>query len=229
MGWLGFSGVLLNQSASWGLDAVRLGAPWLMSFYGLHAEPPLTGFSADSHWLAVTPDATILDGKPLSMMIPGPRGFVSGGTVEHPTLFVASADSLVLLTPTGGRIDELRSPILPVSTIRRVGIVNGPGGKIAVQDLDAFQSEDEGETWKPVAPSEVRWSGSQALSEVERTQLLPYSRPTVALEQILIDAHSGRLFGRYGPYVINAVGLAALWLAISGAWMMWRTSRRRRT
>jgi hypothetical protein len=228
MGWLGFSGVLLNQSASWGLDAVRLGAPWLMSLYGLHAEPPLTGFSTQGHWLAVTADATLLDGKPLSMLIPAPRGFVTGGGSASPTLFVASADSLVLLKPDGSRIDELRSPTLPVSTIRRVGAVDGPGGRIAVQDLDAFQSADEGETWTPVDPAVVHWSGSRALSENERTQLLPFSKPTVALEQVLIDAHSGRLVGRYGPYVINAVGITALWLAISGAWMMWRTSRRRR-
>jgi len=44
----------------------------------------------------------------------------------------------------------------------------------------------------------------------------------------LIDLHSGRLFGRLGPYVIDLVGLLALWLSISGVWMMWRTNQARK-
>jgi uncharacterized iron-regulated membrane protein len=226
MGWLGFSGILLNQSASLGFDTVRIDWRWLTAMYGLHAEPPSSGFSASGHWLASVGDKTVLDGKPLSTAIEVPRGFASGGTLA-PTLFVAASDSLVLLSPTGNRLDELRSPTLPISAIRRIGIVKN-SGKIAIQDLDAFQSADDGETWTPVTPTDVEWSNVGKLSDDQRSKLLPFARPTVILEQVLIDAHSGRLFGHVGPYVINTVGLAALWLSCSGVWMMWRTSRRRR-
>ena len=50
-------------------------------------------------------------------------------------LFVATSSSVIMLTPDGGRYDELRSPILPVSNVRRIG--KTADGAIAVQDLDA--------------------------------------------------------------------------------------------
>ena len=230
MGWLGVSGVLLNESNGLGLDAARVHWSWLTSLYGLRPEPPQNGFAAGNHWLAVTADTTVLDGKALSAPIPAPLGFAAAGGASQPMLFVATSDSLVLLTPGGERIDELRPPTLPVAAIRRFGTVgSATGGRIAVQDLDAFQSADGGESWTPVAPAEVRWSQPAPLPEQERQKLIPYARPSVIVEQVLIDAHSGRLFGRFGSLVIDAVGFAALLLATSGVWMWWRASRRRQS
>jgi uncharacterized iron-regulated membrane protein len=74
----------------------------------------------------------------------------------------------------------------------------------------------------------VHWTEPVVLTDVQRQQFEKYARPSVAVEQLLIDMHSGRLFGRFGPYVIDLVGLAALWLSISGVWMMWRTNQARK-
>ncbi|AXQ31608.1 PepSY domain-containing protein [Solimonas sp. K1W22B-7] len=226
--WLGFSGFLINQSASWGYDTRRVDWGWVMSLYGLHPEPPQSGFQAGSHWLAATTDYTLVDAQPLGTPIREPRGFVLAGSAEKPLLFVAAAESLLLLTPQGERIDELTPPILPVSNIRRIGMVKGHPGSIAVQDLDAFQSMDEGNTWTPVASTAVEWSEQKALPDAERSRLLPFSRPSVSIEHILVDAHSGRLFGNWGAWVINCVGIAAMLLSISGIWMVYRTSSARR-
>lgn len=226
MGWLGTSGFLINQSASWGYDTVRIDWPWVMALYGLHPEPPQTGLSAGGHWLAVTSDYTLLDARPLPEPIQQPLGFVAGGNADKPLLFVATDSSLVLLTEDGQRYDELRSPILPVSTIRRIGVT--ADGAVAVQDLDAYRSDDSGDSWKTVDPAAVKWSTTEIIPEDVRTQLLPYSRPSVSLEHVLVDAHSGRLFGNIGAWVINLVGFSALWLAISGTWMWWRIRSNRR-
>jgi len=229
MGWLGISGILLNESPDLGLDTARVSWSWLNALYGLRAEPPRSGFSASGHWLATTNDATLIDGKPLATPVVSPLGLASGSSAGKSLLFAATPDSLVLLTPAGERVDELRAPTLPIMAIRRIGSVGAHQGTIAIQDLDAYQSADGGETWTPVAPTEVRWSQAEPLPETERAKLAPYARPSVILEQVLIDAHSGRLFGRYGTYVIDAVGFVALWLATSGAWIWWRGSRRRQT
>lgn len=226
--WLGFSGFLINQSASWGYDTKRVDWDWVMQLYSLHPEPPQAGFRAGNYWLASTSDYTLIDARPLETPIRELRGFVQGGSADKPLLFVAATESLLLLTPKGERIDELTPPILPVSTIRRIGSVKGHAGSIAVQDLDAFQSLDEGNTWTAVASTAVEWSEAQPLPDSERSRLMPYSRPSVSLEHVLVDAHSGRLFGSFGAWVINFVGIAAMLLAISGIWMMYRTSSARR-
>lgn len=227
MGWLGTSGVLINQSPSWGYDTDRIYWGWVMWLYSLEPEPPQTGFSAGGHWLALTPEGTVLDAKPVVPPVKLPIGLVAGGSADQPLLFIANAEHVAVVTLDGARYDELRSPILPVSTVRRIGTVASVPGSIAVQDLDAYQSLDGGSTWTTVDPASVKWSDAIELPAAERERLLPFSRPFVTLEHILVDAHSGAIFGRAGVYVINTVGVAAVWLAISGVWMWWRTSRRR--
>jgi hypothetical protein len=230
MGWLGFSGILLNQSVSWGLDAIRIEWKWLIGgVYGLRAEPSQFGFMTAGHWLANTSEHNVLDGKPLPAMLEAPIGLVAGGDAANPLLFIASPGSLLLLTPQGARVDELQASLtLPVRTIRRIGKLAGSGGKVAIEDDKVFASVD-GLEWTPVASSiQVNWAKSEPLSADQRNALEPFIHPTMPLEQILIDAHSGRIFGRYGAYVVNAVGLAALLLSISGIWMLWRTSRAQR-
>ncbi|MEQ1439098.1 PepSY-associated TM helix domain-containing protein [Fontimonas sp. SYSU GA230001] len=226
MGWLGFSGILINQSADWGYDTVRIDWAPVMWLYGLHPEAPRSGFAADGHWLAVTADHTLLDAQPLAERIDAPLGLVAGGSAARPLLFVATASSVVLLTTDGARYDELRAPILPVANVRRIG--RTADGAVAVQDLDAFQSRDGGDSWTPVDPQQVRWSAVETLAEAQREQLLPYARPSVSLEHVLVDAHSGRLFGGLGAWIVNFVGLAAIGLSISGIWMWWRIRSNRR-
>jgi hypothetical protein len=227
MGWLGLSGVLINQSPSWGYDTDRIYWSPVMWLYSLKPEPPRSGWNADGHWLALTPEGTVLDARPVVPPVKLPLGLVAAGTAEQPLLFVANAEAIAVVTLDGARYDELRAPILPVSAIRRVGKVAGVAGSLAVQDLDAYQSLDGGNSWTPVDPAKVEWSAEVELPDAERERLLPFSRPYVTLEHILVDAHSGAIFGRGGVYVINTVGIAAIWLAISGVWMWWRTQRKR--
>lgn len=226
MGWLGASGFLINQSADWGYDVVRIDWPWVTALYSLSAEPPRSGFGTGDHWLAITSDHTVLDGQPLKEPIPDVLGLVDNGKPDDPFLFVGVPGGLIMLTADGERYDVLRSPILPVTTVRRVGIT--AEGAIAVQDLDAFQSHDEGLQWTPVDPIRVRWSQPQALPKAVREDLRPWSRPSVSLEHLLVDAHSGQLFGNTGAWIINLVGLSSMWLAFSGVWMWWRIRRNRR-
>lgn len=232
LGWLGVTGIFLNEASDLDLNARRVGWPWLMALYGLHAEPPASGLGSGGHWLATAGEASVLDGKPLAQPLESPLGLVAAPEPGMPgklMLYAAQADSVVLLRADGSRVDELRMPPLPIAAIRRIGLVKAHAGSIAIQGSDtAYQSEDEGESWKPVPATEVDWSVPRSLPQEVRAALLPYSRPSVSVQQLLVDVHSGRLFGRFGTYVIDVVGLAALLLATSGVWMMWRTSSARR-
>lgn len=227
--WLAATGVLLTRSVELGFDATRVDWPWLMKLYGLHAEPPDVGYFSDGHWLASTAEFTVLDGSGLSQAIPQPVGFVSGGKPgAAPMLFVAGSDSLILLSATGERIDELRAPLIPTSAIRRIGRVKGTEHAIAIQDFDAFRSDDGGDSWKPVTSAEVEWSQTQPLPEDQRSKLVVLARPRVIVEQLLIDLHSGRLFGPIGAWAITLIGFVAMVLSGSGVWMWWRMNQAKR-
>ncbi len=227
MGWLGFSGVLMNQSVSWGLDAKRIDWGWLMAMYGLHAEAPQTGFVAGSHWLAATSEYTLIDGKPLDQQLPPVLGLAQGGAPNDPLLFVASSTQVAILGPDGSVVDTLQDYTLPVSTVRRIGITDESPPRVAIQDLDVYATVD-GLDWQALpATASITWVAPAELSAARQQQILPYTRPSMPLEQVLIDAHSGRLFGRFGPWVINCVGLSALALSITGIWMMRRLNQAR--
>lgn len=223
LAWLACSGVLLTRSNQLGFDVERVDWPWLMSIYGLRAEPPRSGFADHGHWLAAAKTATVLDGTPLAQKIESPLGFVSIADARY----VATQESVVVLDASGKQTDELRSPYLPVSTVRRIGVVVGTSA-LAVQDLDAYQSSDGGNNWTTVASNAVQWSAASPLSDQQRATLTPFSRPSVLVEQLLIDLHSGRLFGPIGAWLITLVGVGAFWLAMSGAWMWWRIQKARR-
>ena len=41
----------------------------------------------------------------------------------------------------------------------------------------------------------------------------------INLERFLLDAHSGRVFGKYGIYVIDVAAILLLILSITGIWL----------
>lgn len=228
MGWLGFSGVLLNQSVSMGLDAIRVSSVALMSMYGLHAEVPENGFRSGDHWLVTTTENTVLNDTMLAQHIPSPLGFVDINNALGETLYVATSDKLTLLSPEGVVIEEQSGFMLPVGHIRNLGLLEQDGSAyLALQGENTYITED-GLSWNELdAVDGVSWSALESLPDDAKADVEPFSHPTVALEQVLIDLHSGRLFGGLGTTIINLVGVAAVLLSITGVWMTWRTNRMR--
>lgn len=228
MGWLGFSGILINQSPAWGYDTKKLYWSWVMALYSLHPEPPTQGFNSGGHWLTESMDATLLDGKPLSFRIAQQLGMAVGGSASQPLFFIADPKRVLVIDPQGKLVDEMTGYTLPIPAVRRIGTIAGNPVKVVIQDLDAYATTDGLEWQKLPVNADVKWSEPQALPEAERTKALPYSRPSVTVEHVLVDAHSGHIFGAWGAWVINFVGIAAIGLSISGIWMTWRISRQRR-
>ena len=187
MGWLGASGILLNQSVSLGLDASRVDWSWLLGMYGLHAEAPKTGFSAGQHWLVPTIEKTVLDGKPLEEAIASPLGFLSLEQFGEPVLYVAAADRLVLLSSDGQLIEQVADFNLPVTSIRRVGVIpSTTGDQVVIQDLDAYASID-GFSWQELdTGTPVNWSQAIELPDEVKQVVLPHANPSIALSLIHI-------------------------------------------
>lgn len=224
--WLAVSGTLLTRSNELGFDTLRLRWDWLTAMYGLQAEPPRMGFEAGGHWMAATKENTLLDARELEPRLPPPVGIVELSGAAGPQLFIGTAEGLVITTATGERIDELRAPILPIAAIRRIGTT--ADGAIAVQDYDAYQSSDGGNSWTPVLPQAVNWAEPKPLPAEQRERIAQFARPSILVEQLLIDLHSGRLFGVVGAWIITLIGLLALMLSVSGVWTWWRIRQSRR-
>lgn len=215
--WLAISGLVLHHTDLLGLDPLRLSAPWLTHWYGLSEVAPETGYVAGAHWLMGTDEATVLDGAALIPPIPQALGMIE---TEH-FLAVATPHALVLLTPQGQRIDELKGAQLPVEDLHKLGIGSG---RIIIRDERTYASAD-GEAWSAF-DGPTQWSQEQPLSPEQRAQAAPLLRPSLSVVRILSDAHSGRLFGRFGPLAVDVAALAFILLALSGVWIYTRRRAR---
>lgn len=224
--WLGASGFLINQSAEWGYDTLRIDWPVITSLYGMRASPPRDGYSAGDAWLARGGDDVFLNGAPIAYPIGEPQGMVASDASGQPLLYVATRESLVLLKPDGTIYDELSAPILPVREVRAVGTTESG---IAVQGAeDTLVSTDGGLRWSSLSDQNVQWSEASALAPSQRDILAPYSMPSLPLERALLDLHSGQIFGDAGTWVVNIVGLLSIWLGVSGLWMTLRLQRQQK-
>jgi hypothetical protein len=223
--WLGASGFLINQSSAWGYDTIRIDWSWVTGLYGLKASPPHEGFIAGDAWLAKSGDVVALNGEELSFSIPAPLGIVASDAAGLPLLFIATREALYAVTPEGKLYERMMSPIIPVKELVRLGT---RGTAIVIEGRDGLHaSADGGLSWTTPEDDAVAWSEPKTLTEPQREELAPFSRPTMSLEQTLLDLHSGRIFGDVGVWVVNIVGFMAIFLGISGIWMTWRISRQR--
>jgi hypothetical protein len=213
--WLAASGIALNHSTELGLDQRAISAPWLIRLYGLHPVIPETGFRSANHWMIGTDSRTVIDGRPLAGALPQPLGLVAANNL----LFAANASWVAVLDVQGRLVDKLQTSDLPLSNIHRIG--RGDGVVVISDMQDHRYASPDGLDWMPYG-SKVIWAESETLPAAIRAQAAPYLSPQLPLERILLDAHSGRIIGPYGPLLVDAVGIIFMLIALSGIWIYLR-------
>jgi hypothetical protein len=213
--WLAASGIALNHSTDWGLDHTAISAPWLIRLYGLHTVIPDRGFRSTNHWMIGTDSRTVIDGRPLPTALPQPLGLVAANDL----LFAANASCITVLDAQGRLVDTLRTSDLPLSNIRRIG--QGDGVVVIADMKDHRFASRDGLNWLPYSGNTV-WAASETAPATIRARAAPYLSPQLPLERILLDAHSGRIIGPYGPLLVDAVGAVFMLIALSGFWIYLR-------
>lgn len=216
--WMVISGWLLNHTAALDLARYPLRSDWLSRYYGLQVTPPETIALAGSHWLAVVADSVILDGKKIDVPLTSSLGLA----LDRTTLFAADKTLLVLLSVDGQLIDEIPAAMLPIPSIARLG--TGCDGVVITDGEKVFATADA-VTWR-VCEDAVEWARSAPPSAAQSAVMTALVQPSISAERLLLDLHSGRFLGRWGPYFIDAVGFGLLLLALSGVWMFAHHRRR---
>ena len=227
--WIVSSGWLLNHSDSLHLAQTQSHALPLLNWYGLKSEAPTTAWTTAHHWLVAGTDVLVLDGSPLTVAPLQIIGAVEIKTESGEWLFVAGnsregAATLLLLAPTGAVVDTVQGAQLPLANIARIG--SGCGGVVIDNSTQQFASND-GANWNSCGEV-ASWSDSTPIDARQRDIVEPLVRPGIAYERLLLDLHSGRFFGSWGPYFVDAIGAGLMLLALSGLWMFSNQRRQRR-
>ena len=90
-----------------------------------------------------------------------------------------------------------------------------------------YQTDEQFLAWQPNTAPGIRWADSAPLPETLRNVLIKqYRGMGVSWERLLLDLHSGRLFGKIGVLIMNIAAVLMLLLAITGVWHFFQRKRR---
>jgi len=218
--FLALTGLALSHTDSLGLDKRQVSVTWLMRWYGLHSAAPSHGFLFQGGYLAAADGRWVMNGRVLGDAGQIPVGAVSWGGMRS----LANAEALYLYMADGRLVDKLSGAALPDHPIKRLGTLDN---RLVLETTKGRFVTDDGLAWQPLNQGQPIWSVEQNLPEAESASLIKAFAPSLPLERIILDLHSGRIFGHYGPVLMDIVAIVLIVLSLSGMWIYLRTIRRR--
>lgn len=206
------TGIALNHSPTLGLKDTQLRAPWLLSWYGIAPEE-IEAYIADGNWYWRSGDNQLWrNDRALAQC----ENKLLGAVVMQQYDAVLCGNGLLLLAADGQLIETLTTATGLPSDVTAIG--SAPE-QLMLRTPEAVISFDP-DTLAIAEPAmaEVIWieaaplpAGLASLAEAE-------AGGHISLETVLLDLHSGRLFGAFGVWVVDIIALLLLVLAITGLW-----------
>jgi hypothetical protein len=220
---LSLSGIALNHTEALRLDERYVESRWLLDWYGV--EPPEAGFGfvAGDRRITLLGDHLYADRH----LVGEPFNALQGAVVLEGMLAVAADGDVLLLTPDLELVDRLdRYQGVPAG-LRDLGVTDE--GRLVVRTESGLWLADEQLlSWASVPErGGIGWAAAaeppaRLLADLRRD----FRQRMLTLERALLDVHSGRLFGRFGPLVMDVAAVLMAVLAVSGFWL-WSVSRPR--
>ena len=209
------TGIAINHSTGWGFDKTYVQQNWLLNYYGI-AAPELRSYRDHDNWLTQSDvklylnktDIGRCDGKLL-------------GAVKHNNLwFVLCEGRLQLLNHYGARLDDVSETLGLPKGATAIGATSDAvyvRAKTAIiqfdPDLLSF-TEIDGDS------SGIHWATlADAPDALRQYWHSAHRGKGVSWERVLLDLHSGRLFGPFGVIVTDIAAVFLLLLALSGVWV----------
>lgn len=221
---LALTGIALNHTEALHLDQRQVHNTALLDWYGIEVPQDLPSYATTAGRLTQIGTRWFLDQQQLT----GDFGELRGAMVFHSLLVAASSDSVWLLTERGEVAEHMDQSAGVPPTVHRIGV---DANQHLVLDAASgfYRSDRDLLQWRRTEPTAaVQWAKAQPLPDGLRTQLLQqYRGPGLPLERVLLDLHSGRIFGSWGVYLMDGAALVMVTLAASGVWLWLRAQLRR--
>lgn len=213
------TGVLLNHGPGLGLDQRMVQAGWLAWWYGLSPREPFRAFRLDPEanppgaWLVETGGQAFYRGK--SVGNPGP--VLAAGRLSSEILVVGE-QALLLLDAEGGLIEELHPSLLPTGRMLRGG--ERQGAFVCETAEGTFQLPNWSRA-EATGSAGVRWfqPASEPPPEVKAEVERAYRGEGLPLSRVVLDVHSGRIFGAFGVVCYDLAAFAFLALVGTGLYL----------
>ena len=214
------TGLILNHSNLWDLSKRRARSAAVQYLYG-HSNAPLSAsYRIGRGWITQIGSRVFLD---RAEILQHQASFVGAVEIEN-AILIAFEDGMVELdedlnvVERYGALDGLKPPIKQIGSNGDDAFVEAAAGVMRFDAAAAAFVASDG-----TAP---RWQAASPLPNVISMELVSnYRGPGVSYEQLLLDLHSGRLFGAAGVVIVDAAAICMLVLAVSGIYLWFKFKR----
>jgi len=217
------TGLLLNHTSDFGFGKQHVRAGWILDWYGIRAPEHLLSFAADKHYITLMGEDLYLDQEEIRAHA---RQLV-GASFSGDMLVIAVNDSILLLTPDGEQVDYLGGNDGVPSGIQQIGL-DATDSIIVRTDDERYRPDADFLRWQRLDKhaSTIRWASPVQISPAFKAALQHHFRGEVLpVERVLLDMHSGRIFGRFGVWLFDAIAIILILLALSGTSIWFKRKR----
>ncbi len=216
------TGLLLNHTDELQLDQTHIDAPWLLNWYGIEL-PNALSFSHQNHIATQMGERIWVNTQEVASSQHALTGIV---TLEG-RVVVATTAELFLLT-TDLKLIERIDPTYGLPTNVVAAGVNSANQLMLRTAENTWKSSAEAEEWTLDTAAFADWSVAVRLKpEQLETLKRRYRGKGLSLERIILDLHSGRVFGPAGRWLADIAALLFILLAMTGIWMWFKTKQRK--
>lgn len=214
---LAITGIMLNHTEELKLDENYVESSLLLGWYGLEPEGEAISYDVGKDVITVLDHQVFFNSYPVAET---EQNF--HGAVKADQLIVLAFDTELLLFTHDGELVERMPTGHSFSNIQRIGIkYNRP--VIETSEPLYYMADEHILDWDVIINEGITWAQKTTLNDTKMAVLLESFRGRgLTLERVLLDLHSGRIFGEYGTYIMDAAAVALLWLSCSGLWVWWR-------
>jgi hypothetical protein len=217
------TGLLLNHTEDFQFDSEHIQSDWILDWYGIKAPDTMQTFLAGDRHVTLMGEHLYLNRREIE----GNYRQLIGAILLKDTFIVAMSQNILLLTRRGELIEQLQDKDGVPPDIKQIGI-DTDGAVIVQTSYGYYQPDAAFIRWKRVDKdfTGVRWATPSLLEPRLKNALQYHYRGEVLpVERVLLDLHSGRFFGRLGPWLFDAAAVLLILLSASGSWI-WLKRRR---
>lgn len=221
------TGIQLNHVDSLLWDQKPVRSTVLMSLYGVKT-PQISSFSVGSTWLSHLGADHLYVNQSEAV---GCRGKFVGALAYQQLIVAACGDEIILLTQDGDLIERIGAVYNVPTPLEKIGLcpdIKEPE-QLCLQSQGRIHHANIEQLRWPVLPDEKFVPSTEALlpAALRESLLEQHFSGGITWERVVLDLHSGRLFG-LGPWLMDLVAVLLILLSLSGI-VLWAQGRAKRT
>ena len=222
---LAITGIMLNHTERLNLDNTFIKNSLLLNWYGITPKDEPVSFrvenDAQSHVVSAWNKQLFFDDSKVTTL-----DQTMHGAIGAEQFIVVALDNEIILLSYDGEFIERVSTSISFSKTQRLGM-KYKRPVIETSEPLYYMADEHILDWDVIINEDIKWNEEYTLNDDEREALLvAYRGNGLKLERVILDLHSGRIFGDYGVYLMDAAAIALLWLSLSGLWV-WSSRRRK--